>query len=432
MNTVLRLAVAGALTLGTYAANASIAAPSTGSSTMLLFAEVLNGNTVVASYGANTGVSVSAAYAGTNATFAATANLSALFAADVAGDTLVWAVEGGQYTGSNSSPQYAAGATTNVTTAVNPAQIPTKATAVLLSQNTVLGNTIAALNGNITSGVDVFGSAASTAGVWDANTPNGISAWGGISSTIVGAGTVKLYDLTGTGTATSKLATVSQGSVTLSASGLVFSPASAPLPVDSYDLGTHQLTMPTLTIGAATFSNTVVTVHGIITGPSGTSRNGTVDAYDPATKYLTVEAVTLSGTSNTFYNVVTDLTALDSIGSVTGADTYDGTYLTVANVQLGSTVYTNVVVPVSLSNIVKLEGGMPLAALDTYDPATGYLTIAAVSVGGRVYTNVVTTVGAIKSVGGSHPAAVTKQALGGRPRFEEFYRGTAFDLPVAL
>ena len=185
MHTTIKLAVAGSLVLAAAAANATIANPSTGASDVLLFAEVLNGSTVVASYGGDTGISVTAAYSGTSQTFAATANLSALFAADVAGDTLVWAVEGGQYTGTNSAAtQAAAGKSNLVTTAVNPAQIPTKTSAGISTMNTVLNNTIATLNTNIGAGSDVEGAAASTAGVWDSNTPAGISAWGGISSEI--------------------------------------------------------------------------------------------------------------------------------------------------------------------------------------------------------------------------------------------------------
>jgi hypothetical protein len=239
MNTTIKLAVASTLVLGGYAADAQIANPSSGSSTVLLFAEVLGpGNSVVASYGANTGVSVSSAYAGTSATFAATPNLSALFAADASGDTLVWAVEGSQYTGINSTAQYAPGKTTIVTTSTNPAQIPTSS---IVGMNTALSNAISTLNQNLAGAVDVEGSAAATAGVWDATTNNNISDWGGIESSIAtGSGTVNLYNVTGTGSLTSKLNTVTNGTVTFSSAGLVFAASTSntvPLPPAVWLLG---------------------------------------------------------------------------------------------------------------------------------------------------------------------------------------------------
>jgi hypothetical protein len=237
MNTSIKLAVAGALLLGGYAATAQdseeyvgdlskvIANPSTGASTVLLFAEVLKGNTVVASYGANTGITIAAAYAGTVATFKADANLSKLFAADAAGDTLVWAVEGSQYKGPNNSHQYIAGNTEIVTTSGNPLQIPTRPGGVITGMNNALSNAITTLNANITAhgnGTDVEGASPATAGVWDASSNNNISDWGGIESAIVGLKTVDLYDITGTGSLTKKLKTVTKGKVTLSKTGLVF------------------------------------------------------------------------------------------------------------------------------------------------------------------------------------------------------------------
>jgi len=238
----MKIAIAGALALGGPAAYASnsdpeldslaaagtqvIAAPSTDASTVLLFAEVLKGTTVIASYGGNTGVKVTTAYAGTAATFLADANLKALFAADKTGDTLVWAVIGGEYSGLNSAPvQSKAGATKNVTTSVNPKQIPTRPTVALTAQNAVLSSTITTLNTNITArgnGTDVEGKSAASDGVWDANTPTGVSDWGGIETTITGFATVNLYSLTGSGTVGAKLKPVTNGKVTLSATGLVF------------------------------------------------------------------------------------------------------------------------------------------------------------------------------------------------------------------
>lgn len=243
MNSTIKLAIASALSLGAVAAHATIADNSTGASTMILFGEVLtSSNAVVASYAGDTGVSVSSAYAGTSAFIAADANLSALFAADVGTDTLVWAVEGGQYSGQNNTTQYVAGKTQNVTTAFNPAQIPTKNSAALVNQNTVLHQTLSTLNGNLGAGTSVEGPAVGAAGVWDANVPNGISGWqSGISSVLTGFQTVKLYNMTGTGTAGSKLAIVSNGTVQLSASGVTFATNAVPLPPAVWLLGSGLL-----------------------------------------------------------------------------------------------------------------------------------------------------------------------------------------------
>ena len=89
-----------------------------------------------------------------------------------------------------------------------------------------------------------------------------------------------------------------------------------------------------------------------------------------------------------------------SIGSVTGADTYDGTNLHASQVLSGGAVYDGVVVTESLSNVVSIAGDMPTAGPDTYSSATNRLAIPAVQVGSRVYTNVVVSVGKLVSVTG--------------------------------
>jgi hypothetical protein len=234
MNLTLKLAVASALALGAVSANATVALNSTGSSTVILFAEVVNSSdTAVASFAENTGVSVASAYAGTNAFIAADSNLNALFAADVSGDTLVWGVEGGQYTGGNTAgAQAVAGSTTNVTTANNTNLITGKGSSVLAAQNTVLGNSITFLNANLGTNSSVEGASPAAAGIWDITGGNQIYNWNGNgpTSNIAGVGTTALYDMTGTGSAGSKLALVSNGTVTLSAAGLTFATSPVPLP----------------------------------------------------------------------------------------------------------------------------------------------------------------------------------------------------------
>jgi hypothetical protein len=243
MNTTIKLAVAGALSLGAIAAHADIALPATDSSTVLVFAEVLtSGGTVLASYAANTGVSVTSAFNGVNATYAGDANLAALFAADGTGDTLVWAVQGGQYTGLNTTGvQKAAGSTNIVSTLTNPSQVASKNTGNLVAMNTGLTNFVPNLNTNIDNngnGTSVEGASAATAGIWDLNTTSGASAWFGQSlvTPITGTGTVALYSITGggtatTGSATTKIPLLTNGTVTFSAAGVTFATNSSPPPV---------------------------------------------------------------------------------------------------------------------------------------------------------------------------------------------------------
>ena len=80
-------------------------------------------------------------------------------------------------------------------------------------------------------------------------------------------------------------------------------------------------------------------------------------------------------------------------------DTFDGQYLTIPQVAVGGTTYTNVIITVG--TLVGVAGGTPTANFDTFDLATGLLTIPSVQVLGSTYTNVTITVGSLISVGGS-------------------------------
>jgi hypothetical protein len=154
------------------------------------------------------------------------------------------------------------------------------------------------------------------------------------------------------------------------------------------------LTIPAVTVGNATFSNMVVTVAGIVSGPSGGAPSGNADSYNPANNELTIPSVTVG--ANTFNNVIIEVGTLVSIGAVSGADVYNGTDLIIPSVQVGGTVYNNVVITVG--SIQSAGGGMPKILRDVYNPATKELTIAAVQVGNRVYTNAVITPGKIVSI----------------------------------
>jgi hypothetical protein len=149
---------------------------------------------------------------------------------------------------------------------------------------------------------------------------------------------------------------------------------------DTYSAG--RLTMPTLVIGNATYSNVVVTVGSILSGPAGNAPIGTVDTYNPANGQLTVQSVTLG--SITAYNVVVSVSGLVSIGSVSGADTYDGHTVTAA-IFLSFTTYSTKVT-FTPTGTPAIAGGMPAALYDTLNGGT--LSIPVLEYAGHVFTNI--------------------------------------------
>ncbi len=164
---------------------------------------------------------------------------------------------------------------------------------------------------------------------------------------------------------------------------------------DTYDSSTRQLTIPSVAIGNALFTNMVIVVGTIVSGPTGTTANGSEDTYNPANNQLTVQSVLVGPT--TYHNVVVTVAALNSIGGVSNADSYVSPNLSIPRVQVGSTVYTQVIVAVG--SILSAGNGMPAAAWDTYDAGTGRLTIAAIQIGSKVYTNAIVTVAKVLSGG---------------------------------
>jgi hypothetical protein len=87
-----------------------------------------------------------------------------------------------------------------------------------------------------------------------------------------------------------------------------------------------------------------------------------------------------------------------SVGTVSGADSYDGTYLYIPSIRVGNTFYSFVVITVA--GIDGLANGFPQSS-DTYTASTNQLTIPAVEYGGKAYTNLTVTVGRVVSVDGS-------------------------------
>ena len=186
--------------------------------------------------------------------------------------------------------------------------------------------------------------------------------------------------------------------------------ATSAFATDSYDTVSHELTIPALQVGSATFSNLVVTVGSIVTPPSGSTAKGSIDTYDPASRHLTVQSVTVSG--NTYYNVVATVSEVVSIGGASGVDLYDGSHLTSPAVQvIGGPTYTGAVV--TPGTLLGVAGGMPSATMDQYDAIHNRLTVPAVldQVNGRVYTNVQATVSGVLSVAGSESTGTPPEVI---------------------
>jgi hypothetical protein len=166
---------------------------------------------------------------------------------------------------------------------------------------------------------------------------------------------------------------------------------------DTYD-GAH-LSIPAMMVGNATYSNVVVTVGSVIGGPDAGLADGIADRYDPATGKLTVPAVAVG--AQTYYNVTVTVRSLESVGSISGADSYVSGELTSPTVQAGGSQIHDVALAVTPADIVSYAGGMPLATVDQFDPATGRLLIPSIQAGSAAYTNVTLTItaGDLVSVG---------------------------------
>src|SRR5579883_3474317 len=230
MNTALKLGAAGALAFAGVAAHASINPPSSGTGDALLFAEVVNaaGTAVVASYAGDTGISVNSilsASGTTNGILGSDANLAKLFAADTGGDTLYFAVLGGQYNGLNTSgnlktPGVAQYLTTALNNTPSGAGITNANPQSLVSMGNVLNTTIAAVNANSGGASSIEATSATSGGVWDILNTAGLAYWGGaaIKNANPGGTVENLYYLTAgaAGGLTTKVAYTLEGTFSLS------------------------------------------------------------------------------------------------------------------------------------------------------------------------------------------------------------------------
>ncbi len=229
MSKLMSVSAAGALAFGAVAAHASIPSPSSGSSDAILFAEVVNaaGTAAVASYAGDTGISINAFIAGLSGSttvLGSDANLAKLFAADGAGDTVEFAVLGGQYTGSPSTPNFKTPGVAQFLTSTynNLTNSISGATTATLTKMAGLAVDVASINSNSGGASSVEGANPGTSGVWDVTNTNGTAYWDGASisnGNLVGV-TENLYYLTGGGGVASKTTNVLEGTATLSASGL--------------------------------------------------------------------------------------------------------------------------------------------------------------------------------------------------------------------
>jgi uncharacterized repeat protein (TIGR03803 family) len=184
---------------------------------------------------------------------------------------------------------------------------------------------------------------------------------------------------------------------------------------DTYNTQNQQLSIPTVRIGNATFTNMVIgiTLSDLVGGPSGTAAYTSVDTYNPLDNQLSIPKVMVG--SSAFYNVVVTVGNLVSIGGVTGADTYNASLgeVTIPAVQVGDAIYTDVIITVGA--IVSHGGGMPKSTFDIYNTSSHQLTIAAIPFGNTVFTNAVITPGSVKSVGGQPPVETLLYSFGGNP-----------------
>jgi hypothetical protein len=259
MNTAIKAGIAGALAFAGVAAHASIAQPSTGSSDAILFAEVVNaaGTAAVASYAGDTGVSISTLesgkYSATNL-LGSDANLAKLFAADASGDSVYFAVLGGQYTGNATTTNFrTAGVAQFITTTnLNSTSSLANDTSASLVKFAGLNGDVSTINSNSGGASSVEGSSPATSGVWDFTNTSGTAYWdGGATSNgnLIGSAENLYYVTAGTpaNTAT-KVAYTLEGTASLSASGLTITAANSgggttttPLPAAVWLLGSGLL-----------------------------------------------------------------------------------------------------------------------------------------------------------------------------------------------
>jgi hypothetical protein len=251
MNTIVKLSVAGALAMGYVSAHASIATPGSTSYTgdALLFAEVLNGSgAVVGSYAGDTGVTI-ASLIGKSVTSGTTysdSNLQTLLsqasAGAASGDTVEWAVIGGNWSTQNNIGDQTPGNAQFTVTSSNLPVLDTKNGGNLVLWSQSLINTISLVNANANGASNVYATSSAAGGIWDSTKLSGNIynlLQNGAATNVNGVGTAgALYYVTGNGIK-DVVPTVIE-TVSLTSSGLEFttpSVAAVPLPPAIWLLG---------------------------------------------------------------------------------------------------------------------------------------------------------------------------------------------------
>jgi hypothetical protein len=254
MKNLVKLGVAGALALGgSMTAHASITVPTSSGTTgdLVLWADVFNGSTLVQAYVGDTGISVDSAGGGTLPSTFTDANLNTLLSKVTGSNTIFWVLEGGwghagpaMYLVSSNPGTFNNNLTGNTLNGMG------------LGVSSEINNVVNALPGIAGTGAGTGGSGLSssdnqTAGVGTGFNPfavgtqdatNWYNETGNVSTN--GLGTqATFYLLTAGNQSTGTLAKISSlFNVSLTASGLTFSPLSAvPLPAALWLLGSGLL-----------------------------------------------------------------------------------------------------------------------------------------------------------------------------------------------
>jgi hypothetical protein len=276
MNTIVKIGVASALAFGYASAHAAISQPATGSSDLILFAEIINSTTgnVVASYARDTGISIDSVFpnaslqaSGTvvpaggftninlsGINVAADANMTAFLAQDTGSNVLEWSVQAGQFVNGDQS-------TTSIKVTGNGKFLTTsqQAESVIAGKNVTnlskwagIDGTVSALNTNITSGSSVLAGSAAAGGIWDPTAGNAnVGGWFGGNGPLTYPGLLTdqkgasqdFYGVTGNGgSATTKIQVYSLGKLTLNADGSLTSAVSSiPIPAALWLFGSGLL-----------------------------------------------------------------------------------------------------------------------------------------------------------------------------------------------
>jgi hypothetical protein len=238
MNTLVKMGVASALALGYVSAHAGAVIPtSSNPGDVFLFADVISGGSVISAFAADTTVTVNGATGVSGSLtngqtlYGPSTNLASLIAlGSQAGNTIQWAVMGG---GGETS-----GALQFVTTDTQStlASITGRSGVNAGHWQSGMIATAQLLNTNSGANPDVLASSAGGAAGWDPTViGNNAANWysNGPITEATGLGVAaNLYGVTALGsTSTTALVPTLLGTVTLSASGLVFSTAAAPVPL---------------------------------------------------------------------------------------------------------------------------------------------------------------------------------------------------------